>query len=88
MFSVRTWTEFSVRLAASVSNILTVRKWAEPKIVGRNFTSRIRPLTSYATAPPFNVGCPLFQWRHLANGGRPKCDCTGFIRYFAVFLAQ
>ncbi len=29
---------------ASVSNILTVRKWAEPKIVGRNFTSRIRPL--------------------------------------------
>ena len=29
---------------ASVSNILTVRKWAEPTIVGRNFTSRIRPL--------------------------------------------
>ena len=37
---------------ASVSNILTVRKWAEPKIVGRNFTSRIRPLsyTSMGTA--------------------------------------
>ena len=31
---------------ASVSNILTVRKWAEPKIVGRNFTSRIRPMSS------------------------------------------
>ena len=30
---------------ASVSNILTVRKSAEPKIVGRNFTSRIRPMT-------------------------------------------
>ena len=29
---------------ASVSNMLTVRNWAEPKVVGRNFTSRIRPL--------------------------------------------
>ena len=28
----------------SVSNILTVRRWAEPNIVGWNFTSRIRPL--------------------------------------------
>ena len=30
---------------ASVSNMLTVRGWTEPEIVGRNFTSRIRPLT-------------------------------------------
>ena len=34
---------FSFDWPASVSNILTVRKWAEPNIVGRNFTSRIRP---------------------------------------------
>ncbi len=43
MFPVRTWTEFLFDWPASVSNILTVRKWAEPNIVGRNFTSRIRP---------------------------------------------
>ena len=30
----------------SVSNILTVRWWAEPKIVGRNFTSRIQPIST------------------------------------------
>ena len=30
---------------ASVSKMCTVRKWAEPKVVGRNFTSRIRPMT-------------------------------------------
>ena len=29
---------------ALVSNILTVRGWTEPDIVGRNFTSRIRPM--------------------------------------------
>ena len=39
IFPVRTWTEFLFDWPASVSNILTVRKWAEPKIVGRNFTS-------------------------------------------------
>ena len=36
---------------ALFNNILTVRKWAEPKIVGRNFTSRIRPLYILMTTP-------------------------------------
>ena len=39
---------------ASVSNILTVRWWAEPNIVGRNFTSRIHPM-SPTTLRNFNI---------------------------------
>ena len=41
--------------AASVSNILTVRKWAEPKIVGRNFTSRIRPFLQRESKISFTI---------------------------------
>ena len=42
---------------ASVSNILSVRGWAEAKIVGRNFTSRIRPLK--AVGPFYLVTMPV-----------------------------
>ena len=45
MFQFERGQNFPFDWPASVSNILTVRWWAEPKIVGRNFTSRIHPLT-------------------------------------------
>ena len=52
-FQFKRGQNFPFDWSASVSNILTVRKWAEPKIVGRNFTSRIRPLSTEAVRPLF-----------------------------------
>ena len=46
---------------ASVSNILTVRKWTEPKIVGRNFTSRIRPM------PNCQIGYESIYYDHWGS---------------------
>ena len=42
MFQFERGENFPFDWPTSVSNILTVRWWAEPKIVGRNFASRIQ----------------------------------------------
>ena len=54
---------FSFDWPASVSNILTVRKWAGPKIVGRNFTSRISPMS---TSHDITFDCKILP-RHADN---------------------
>ena len=50
---------------ASVSNILTVRRWAEPKIVGRNFTSRILYVKDEFLVYPLLTRCQ----RHVSQVG-------------------
>ena len=42
MFQFERGQNFPFDWPTSVSNILTVRWWSEPKIVGRNFASRIQ----------------------------------------------
>ena len=52
---------------ASVSKIFSVRGWAEPTIVGRKFTSRIRPMTGIVSYVNFReaISIRIFSFHAL-----------------------
>ena len=77
MFPFERGQHFPVDWSASVSNILTVRKWADPKIVGRNFTSRIRPMYHFA---PESSPLTISVWKLIIAPWRvsfkPSAQCS------------